>query len=456
MSFKRSARAALEDDTLRANLGRATRTIREKRAEVVAATPDWSELRRRATDARRRSLEQLDRHLVEFESAATQAGAEVHWALDADEANGIVTSLLRARGLASVVKAKSLTTDEIGLNAALGDAGIEVLESDLAELIVQLGDEEPSHILVPAIHRNRHEIAELFERKLGVERISHEPSALTNHAREFLREHFLEMRASIVGANFAIAETGTICLVESEGNGRMCVTLPELLVVVMGIEKVIPTWPDLGPLLQVLPRSATGERMNPYTSTWTGTLSRGGPREMHVVLLDNGRSDVLGDRVGRDALRCIKCSACLNVCPVYEHVGGHAYESVYPGPIGAVLSPQLSGMRRHADLPSASSLCGACAAVCPVEIDIPRLLIHLRAKAVEEGRGPAGERAAMRLVGRGFASQKRYERAQRLAQLGRGPLRHLPRIAAAGAWQQSRELPEVPAESFRQWWRRTR
>src|SRR5699024_9756766 len=273
----------------------------------------------------------------------------------------------------------------------------------LAELIVQLGDDLPSHILVPAIHRNRSEIREIFRDQMGKvgrpapEGLSDDPAELASAARLHLREKFLRAKVGVSGANFAIAETGSLVVVESEGNGRMCLTLPETLVSVVGIEKVLPTWEDLGPMLQLLPRSSTAERMNPYTSMWSGVHEGDGPQEMHVVLLDNGRSHVLGDRLGRQALRCIRCSACLNVCPVYERTGGHAYGSVYPGPIGAVLNPQMRGTESDIDksLPYASTLCGACYEVCPVKINIPDLLVEMRSRVVEQER-PNTESAALR------------------------------------------------------------
>jgi L-lactate dehydrogenase complex protein LldF len=265
-----------------------------------------------------------------------------------------------------------------------------------------------------------------------------------------LREKFLTVPVAISGANFGVADTGTICVVESEGNGRMCLTLPRVLITVMGIEKVLPEWRDLEVCLQLLPRSATGERMNPYTSLWTGVHADDGPKEFHLVLLDNGRSDVLADEVGRQALHCIRCSACLNSCPVYSRVGGHAYESVYPGPIGAILTPQLRGLENAPTLPYASSLCGACYEVCPVKIDIPSVLLHLRARVVREYKSRRSPEAlAMEAVGRVFASQGLYERAQKLARLGRGPI-----VAAAlPGWSAMRGLPEVPEQTFREWWR---
>ena len=308
---------------------------------------------------------------------------------------------------------------------------------------------------MPAIHRNRAEIRALFERT-----IAHGPgprteaTAIAEAARRHLRAKFLSVPVAVSGANFGVAETGTVCVVESEGNGRMCTTLPEVLVTVMGIEKVLPEWQDLEVFLQLLPRSSTAERMNPYTSLWTGVRDGDGPREFHLVLLDNGRTDVLRDEVGRQALHCIRCSACLNVCPVYSRTGGQAYESVYPGPIGAILTPQLKGLgraRRRCRGPR--RLCGACYEACPVKIDIPSVLIHLRARVVREEQSRwEPERLAMDAVGGVFGSRKRYEAAQRLARLGRGPLAKLP----VPGWTAMRELPEVPAQTFREWWRERR
>jgi L-lactate dehydrogenase complex protein LldF len=381
----------------------------------------------------------------------TAAGGTVHWARDGAEATRIVADLARAHGAEEVIKVKSLATDEIGLNEGLAERGVQAIETDLAELIVQLGDDTQTHILVPAIHRNRAEIRALFERTIAQgQDLGTEAAALTEAARLHLREKFLSVPVAVSGANFGVAETGTVVVVESEGNGRMCTTLPEVLITVMGIEKVLPEWQDLEVFLQLLPRSSTAERMNPYTSLWTGVRDDDGPREFHLVLLDGGRSDVLADEVGRDALHCIRCSACLNVCPVYSRVGGQAYESVYPGPIGAILSPQLFGLDVHPTLPWASTLCGACADVCPVGIDIPRILVHLRGRVVRERkRRTDPERMVMAAVAKTFATRSRYERAQRLAKLGHGPLANL----TAPAWTAMRDLPEPPEQTFRDWWR---
>jgi L-lactate dehydrogenase complex protein LldF len=458
-SFPDAARTALRDGQLRANLGRATTTIRGKRAAVVAEVPHWEQLRQAGRALKAATMARLDEHLEELERQVTARGGTVHWARDAGEANRIVTDLVRATGSDEVVKVKSMATQEIGLNEALEAAGIEAIETDLAELIVQLGEDSPSHILVPAIHKNRAEIREIFRRTIpGVDPgLTDDPRQLAMAARTHLRERFLRARVAVSGANFAVAGTGTLAVVESEGNGRMCLTLPQTLITVMGIEKVVPRWEDLGVFLQLLPRSSTGERMNPYTSLWTGVTPGDGPQEFHLVLLDNGRTAVLADEVGREALHCIRCSACLNVCPVYERTGGHAYGSVYPGPIGAVLSPQLTGVEDNASLPYASSLCGACYDVCPVAIDIPSILVHLRGEHVEAQQRPTAESIAFRGLARVMSNPRLWHLAQRAAGLGRFLARGRPTLPAAlpppaSAWTRSRDLPTPPTRTFVQQW----
>jgi L-lactate dehydrogenase complex protein LldF len=476
--FPEAARAALADGQLRANLRHATTVIRTKRLAAVSELEDWEQLRLAGAAIKDQVLANLPRYLEQLETAVTRAGGIVHWARDAAEANAIVAQIVRSHKATEVVKAKSMATQEIELNEALAAQGIDVWETDLAELIVQLAGDLPSHILVPAIHRNRAEIRDIFQTVMGqVGRpappdLTDEPRALAEAARLHLREKFLRARVAVSGGNFAVAETGTIVVVESEGNGRMCLTLPEVLITVLGIEKLVPTWQDLEVFMQLLPRSSTAERMNPYTSTWTGVTLGDGPQEFHLVLLDNGRTDTLADPLGRTALRCIRCSACLNVCPVYERTGGRAYGSVYPGPIGAVLTPQLRGINQHpvdaqtASLSYASSLCGACFDACPVRIDIPDLLVHLRAKVVDHKRAtrrlPGGEQLAMSGAALLLGGPGRLAAAQRLAGLagrilGRGGhLRRLPGPGWVGAWFGSRDLVAPPAESFRAWWRRAR
>jgi L-lactate dehydrogenase complex protein LldF len=455
-SFPVAARRELANAQLRANLRNATDTIRDKRARVVAELDDWEELREAGRAIKADLLARLDDYLLQFEEAATSAGARVHWARDAAEANAVVASVARDHAVTEVVKMKSLTTDETELNAALERDGIHALETDFAELILQLDGDWSSHILVPAIHRNRTEIRDLFARTIAPGITSDDPRDLAEAARIYLRERFLSARVGVSGANFGIAETGTICIVESEGNGRMCTTLPPVLVSVLGIEKLLPRFADLEVFLQLLPRSSTGERMNPYTSLWTGVTPGDGPQELHIVLLDNGRTRVLEDEVGRQALHCIRCSACLNVCPVYSRTGGHAYGSVYPGPIGAILTPQLIGVENAKSLPFASSLCGACYEVCPVKIDIPTVLLHLRHRAVEAGAG-RGETLVMRFAARVMGGRRRFALAERLTAVASravagGIIRRLP--GPLRAWSRTRDLKKPASQSFRDWWRK--
>ncbi|HEX7473232.1 MAG TPA: lactate utilization protein B [Candidatus Limnocylindrales bacterium] len=476
LPFPQAAEVALADEQLRTNLRRATTTIRDKRARAVAERADWEALRLAGAAIKDEVLRDLGAMLERLERAVTEAGGVVHWARDAAEANRIIVELVRQAGATEVVKVKSMTTQEIELNEALAEHGIEAWETDLAEMIVQLGHDLPSHILVPAIHRNRSEIRTIFRDEMGLvgrpapADLSDDPRELAEAARLHLREKFLRARVAISGGNFAVAETGTVMVVESEGNGRMCLTLPEVLISVVGIEKIVPTWQDLEVFLQVLPRSSTAERMNPYTSMWTGVTPGDGPQEFHLVLLDNGRTDVLADTVGRQALRCIRCSACLNVCPVYERTGGRAYGSPYPGPIGAIITPQLRGLGRRpvdeqtASLPFASSLCGACYEVCPVRIDIPEVLVHLRAKVVEQKAGhrpPGWEPTMMAAAAWTLATPRRLARMERLAALGSrfvgrsGRIGHLRGPGVVDAWFRVRDIKAPPRLSFRRWWRRT-
>jgi L-lactate dehydrogenase complex protein LldF len=464
--FPMAARAALGDTQMRKNVRHATDVIQAKRARMVAEMPDWQQLREAGKQIRQHTMEHLDFYLEQFEGNCTRAGGVVHWARDAEEARRIVTALVKASGSDEVIKIKSMTTEEIHLNDALERAGIHAYETDLAELIIQLGEDQPSHIVVPALHKNRQQIREIFQRKMNLPELGETPQDLADAARMFLREKFLRVKTGVSGANFLIAETGGVCIVESEGNGRMCLTLPETLITIAGIDKVVPRFQDLEVLLQLLPRSATGERMNPYNSIWTGVKEGDGPRAFHVVLMDNARTEILADEEGRQTLNCIRCGACQNACPVYRQTGGQAYGSVYAGPIGAILTPQLQEMHHAQSLPFASSLCGACYEVCPVKINIPEVLIHLRAKVVNQNTaGIAGlfdfEAAAMTAMAMIFKSERRFRAAQRLGRMAETPLVRkdgqgvgwiswLPGML--GGWTQVRDLQEMPKETFRDWW----
>jgi L-lactate dehydrogenase complex protein LldF len=453
--FPTAAKQLLAATQIRHNVRHATEVIRAKRARVVEELADWEELRNAGHAIKEHTVAHLAEYLEQFERACTAAGGHVHWARDADEANRIVVEIVKSHGATEVIKVKTMTSDEVVLNDALEESGITPYETDLADLIVQLGQDKPSHIVVPALHRNRMEIRQIFLEKMKLANLGDQPEDLTNAARQYLREKFLRVRVAISGGNFAIAETGSVCVVESEGNGRMCLSLPPVLISLIGIEKVIPTFRDLEVFLQLLPRSSTGERMNPYNSIWTGVTPGDGPEEFHVILLDNGRTNVLADIESRETLDCIRCGACLNACPVYRQTGGHAYGSVYGGPIGAILTPQLLSMKHSQTLPYASSLCGACYEACPVKIDIPDILVHLRAKVVESD-APVAERVAMKAAGFALASAKRFSLAQKFLRVAQAPfetdgvIQHLPGML--GGWTSARDLKAIPNESFRQWW----
>jgi L-lactate dehydrogenase complex protein LldF len=423
---------------------------------------DWQELRDAASAIRAESLRNLGFYLVQFETHCTAAGGTVHWASDATEARQIILDLLRQENASEVIKIKTMTSAEIQLNPFLQAAGVDVFETDLAEIILQLGDDEPSHIVVPALHVNRSQVREIFARRMGLDNLSDDPQALTAAARTYLRQKFLKIPTAISGANFLIAETGSVVVVESEGNGRMCLTLPRTMITIAGIEKVLPRFQDLEVMLQVLARSATGERMNPYTSLWTGVTPGDGPQSFHVVLLDNQRSSILARPVERQTLKCIRCAACMNTCPVYRQTGGHAYGSVYPGPIGAILTPQLMQMHHAQSLPFASSLCGACYEVCPVKINIPEVLIELRSQVVNQERHQFASIfdpmfLGMKIANLLFQRAWRFHLAQRLGRIGArlftrkdGWIHSLPSLGAK--WTQTRDLRVLPSQTFHEWW----
>jgi L-lactate dehydrogenase complex protein LldF len=461
--FREVARAALADERLQRALAAGTDRLRQERDRAFAALPDGEALRDRARAIKARSLAQLDRLLAQLAERVEARGGRVHWAADAAEACALVTEIAGRDGGRRAVKSKSMTSEEIGLNAALEGAGVEVVETDLGEYVVQIAGETPSHIITPAIHKTKDEIADLFARHHGAPRLERHEE-LTREARERLRARFLAADVGITGVNFAVAETGTLAIVENEGNVRMSSSLPRRHVAIMGMEKVIPDLESLAVCLRLLARSATGQKMSSYVSLITGPRREGeedGPDELHLVVLDNGRSRLLADPALRESLHCIRCGACLNVCPVYRHAGGHAYGWAYPGPIGAVVDPSLAGPERAAPLPFASSLCGACAEVCPVRIPLPHLLLRQRervvtARSAERAAGAGGgalERALARAFAWAMASPARYRWASRLARVAslpfarRGWLRRAPGLRA---WTASRDFPAPARRSFRE------
>ena len=460
--FPQAALPVLRNPQLRKNVAHAIDVIQGKRGKLVAEKTDWQALRTAASAIRSHALENLGAYLEQFEERCTAAGGIVHWAADAGEARSIILDLVRHENANEVIKIKTMTSAEIQLNPFLEANGVNVFETDLAEIILQLGEEEPSHIVVPALHVNRSQVREIFARRMGLKNLSDDPKELTNAARTYLRQKFLTIPTAIGGANSLIAETGSVAVVESEGNGRMCLTLPRTLITLAGIEKVIPRFQDLEVILQLLARSATGERMNPYTSLWTGVMPGDGPQEFHVVLLDNGRSSILAKPKQRQTLKCIRCAACMNACPVYRQTGGHAYGSVYPGPIGAILTPQLMNMEHAQSLPFASSLFGACYEVCPVKINIPEVLLELRSQVVNQERRQAGRifdplYLGLRIANFLFAGAGRFHAAQGLGRIGArlftrkdGWIHSLPSVGAK--WTQTRDLRGLPPQNFHEWW----
>lgn len=455
-TFSENARVALQDAQLRGALRHATALFGKRRREAAASLSNWEDLRNEARAIKDEVLLHLDRYLETFVGAAESRGARVHWARDAAEANEIICRLTVERGARNVVKSKSMTTEEIHLNAALESAGMRVVETDLGEYIIQLAGETPSHIIAPAIHKTKRQVAQLFTTELGIPPTD-DIGQLTSTARHTLRGRFASADVGISGVNFGIAETGTIVIVENEGNIRLTTSLPRTHIAVMGIEKLLPRFADLDVFLKLLPRSGTGQALSTYQSFITGTKRNAGdegPEELHIILLDNGRSRMLAHPVTRQSLACIRCGACLNVCPVYQQIGGHAYGSVYPGPIGSVITPQLIGIEKAAQLPYASSLCGACREVCPVKIDIPRLLLHLRGEisSRESHVKPSRrkERLAFKLWAAIMLRPRLYEKTAVAARLFqrwfKPPLK---------AWTSGRDLRPIEEESFRERWRRT-
>jgi len=390
IDFLASSTRALGDPQLRRNFRRAMDGLLAKRAAVFPDPAEWTRLRALGGAIRAKNLLKLPELLEQLERSLTKNGITVHWARTTAQANRKVLELLRARGVTALVKGKSMVSEEMGLNHFLQEHGIESLESDLGEYIIQLDGEMPSHIIMPAIHKNKDQIARTFSQKIKDAKYTEEVDELTAMARAVLRRKFFEAGAGLSGVNFAVAETGTLCLVENEGNGRMSTHVPPLHIALMGLEKVVESLEEVAPLYSLLTRSATGQAISTYFNLISGPRAGGeqdGPREVHLVILDNGRARIFQDPELRATLACIRCGACMNHCPVYTRIGGHAYEAVYPGPIGSILTPQVEGVGLRHELPHASSLCGACAEVCPVQIPITHLLIRLRREASHRTAG---------------------------------------------------------------------
>jgi L-lactate dehydrogenase complex protein LldF len=448
-SFDRRALANLPSRGELAQHDAAVWDLRRRRDAAAAEVPDWEALRDQAAAVKAHALDHLDELLLQFEERARAAGAHVHWAGDATALCRIVTEVLSARGARRVVKSKSMLTEECGLNRHLEARGFDVVDTDLGERIVQLAEEPPSHLIVPAIHKTRREIGALFHRTMGTPEGEEDPERLTRLARGDLRRRFLVADAGITGANFAVAETGAIVVVTNEGNADLGTSLPPIHVACVGIEKLIPALSDLPVFLRLLARSATGQPLSAYTSVITGPRPQG---ELHLVLVDNGRSALLADPAQRGSLACIRCGACLNTCPVYRRSGGHAYGTVIPGPIGSVLGPSLKGPA-GAELPFASSLCGSCSAVCPVKIDLHGQLLAWRSKTRTSSRL---KRLWVANAAWWMRSPSRLRLARRAARLVWPWLSRAERRNPAAPWLEDRELPALPQSSFREQWRRRR
>ena len=456
--FPERAAAALQDAFLQQALTTATRKFIGLRKDAFASFPDGEALRDKARAIKEATLQRLDDYLEMVADNIERLGGRVHWATTGEEARDLILKLCRDRGVKMVVKSKSMATEEIELNEALEHAGVTTVETDLGEYIIQLARERPSHIIAPAIHKTKEQIADLISKEVG-QRLQADPEVLTAVARKELRQKFLQADMGITGANFAVAETGTIVLVTNEGNGRMVTSLPRIHVALMSIEKVIPSLTDLMIFLAILARSATGQKLSVYTTLVRGPRQPGeleGPDEFHLILMDNGRSRQIAGAL-REALYCLRCGACLNVCPVYRQIGGHAYGYTYPGPIGILLTAMLKGDRTVKDLAHASSLCGACHEVCPVRIDIPRMLIELRQRLEQERIAPLGERVLFRTLGRVLTSPPLYRLSAALARLAQRPfvrdgrLERLPWLFAK--WTKTRDLLPLASRTFSERWK---
>jgi len=456
--LRQRATQALGDRFLHEALDIATTKFITLRREAFDDFPEGERLRDRARAIKEATLQRLDEHLEKLVANVERLGGHVHFATTAEEARDVVLDIARRTGARMAVKSKSMATEEIHLNDALEAIGVTPVETDLGEYIIQLAHERPSHIIAPAIHKTKGQVAELFSRELKRPGLPADPEVLTKIAREELREKFLTADLGITGANFAVAETGTVVLVTNEGNGRMATSLPRVHVAVMGVEKVIPSMTDLAVFLAILAKSATGQKLSVYTTLVQGPRRPAeleGPEEFHLVLLDNGRIAQIAGTL-RESLYCLRCGACLNVCPVYRQIGGHAYGYTYPGPIGILLTAMLNGPSSVKELAHASSLCGACADACPVRIDIPRMLIELRRQVDEEHIAPWTERVLFKTFARLLVHPTLYRLGARIGRILQRPLIREGRIRALpfffGRWTKTRDLPPVAARTFQERW----
>ena len=459
MHFKRKAVEKLGDEKLQQALNKLQSKFVDGRAAAIAELPNFNEIRDAAADIRERVVTQLDDYLRRFEQEATARGAEVHWAENVEEANRLVADIARRHHVHRIAKSKSMVSEECALNEHLESEGFDVIETDLGEYILQLAKEPPSHIVAPVVHKSKEEISDLFEEKHRRTRTT-EITELCREAREVLRPKFLAAEMGISGANFIIAETGSVLIVTNEGNGRLVTTLPRVHVAITGIEKVVPTLEDATTLLRLLPRSATAQSITNYVSILTGTRGQNdteGAEHFHIILLDNSRSRLLGTEL-QPMLRCIRCGACMNHCPVYQNIGGHAYGWVYPGPMGSVLTPAFVGLENALDLPNASTFCGQCAVVCPVKIPLPDLLRHLRTRQVKQGLRPWPERVALRIWSWVAQRPSVYGLLSRLAvrmlRLAGGKEKRLHYLPGVSGWTKGRDLPAPAGRTFRDLYRR--
>lgn len=452
--FKIHASENLADPRLRQTFRFATQHALGQRLKAIEQVPEWEALRQRAHQIKEETINNLDGFLEQLEASVTRRGGQVFWARDAREASNYVVNLCRRLEATTVVKSKSMAAEEIGLAEALESAGVEPVETDLGEFIIQVAHETPSHIIAPALHMTRQQIGDLFRRKFGIP-YTDIPAELCAFARERLRQTFLSAQLGISGVNFAAADTGTIVIVENEGNARFCTTLPRVHLAIMGLEKVIPRFSDLPVFLKLLARSATGQKQTSYVSMISGPRRSGdldGPEELHLVILDNGRSEILADPRVRESLFCIRCGACLNTCPIYQRVGGHSYGSVYSGPIGSVLTPLFRGLETAKDLPYASSLCGSCSNICPVKIDLHHQLLWLRERLVASRTTPWQERLAMTLYTAAMKEPGLYRMGSALLRLLLKLAGRQGRGLVVPGWSETRDFPALADKSFKQLW----